>query len=69
MENISINVSSNPPHFALRWVQNATSSTPTLFISDISIIYKCRKGGKPKTESENIEETICSLHNFSNKNE
>lgn len=55
MKNLTMPVSSNPPHFALRWLQNATLNTPRLFISDITIMYKREPGSQEKIQS-------CSLH-------
>ena len=50
---MSISVSSNPPFFALRWLQNATNATPTLFINDINILFKGNRNGNQGNGSGN----------------
>ena len=59
---MSISVSSNPPFFALRWLQNATNATPTLFINDINILFKGNRNGIRNQRN-------CSLDDFTNSNE
>ena len=49
-EELSITVSSSPPHFTLRWLQNAMLSTPTLFISDITLKGSGGPGNKCKLD-------------------
>ena len=49
-EELSIPVSSNPPHFTLRWLQDAMPSTPTLFISDITLKTTGGPGNKCKLD-------------------
>ena len=78
---MSISVSSNPPFFALRWLQNATNATPTLFINDINILFKGNGNGNQGNGNENQgngnrnkrngngNQRNCSLDDFTNSNE
>ena len=59
-KKLVIPVSSSLPFFTLRWLQNATLATPTLFINDINIIYKGNGKGN---------QGHCSLDDFTNSNE
>ena len=49
-KELSITVSSDPPHFILRWLQNAMPSTPILFISDITLKTTGGPGNKCKLD-------------------
>ena len=49
-KELSIIASSNPPHFTLRWLQDAMPSTPTLFISDITLKTTGGPGNKCKLD-------------------
>ena len=49
-EELSIPVSSSPPHFTLRWLQNAMPRTPALFISDIALMGSGGPGNKCKLD-------------------
>ena len=49
-EQLSIPVSSSPPHFTLRWLQDAMPTTPTLFISDITLKTTGGPGNKCKLD-------------------
>jgi len=50
VEELSIAVSSSPPHFKLRWLQDAPSSSPALFISDITLKGSGGPGNKCKLD-------------------
>lgn len=45
---LSLAISSSPPHLTLRWRQEATSRTPKLFISDINLEASGGRGNKCK---------------------
>ncbi|XP_065910728.1 serine-rich adhesin for platelets-like [Dysidea avara] len=47
---LSLAISSSPPHLTLRWTQEATSTTPKLFISDINLEGSGGTGNKCKLD-------------------